>query len=63
VKADGKMLREQIVGPESAPDGWMEVTVDLSSYAAKDVALELVNQPTGWAWEAGYWAEIAVVSE
>ncbi len=63
VKADGTVLAEQTVGKETAPDGWLELDVDLSEYAGKTVALELVNQPTGWAWEAAYWARIAVESE
>jgi len=36
--------------------------VDLSGFAKK-VKLELVNQPSGWAWEAAYWAAIQVVSK
>ena len=30
---------------------------------ASEVKMELINQPTGWAFEAAYWAEIAIVSE
>jgi hypothetical protein len=63
VKADGKVLREQVVGPDTAPGGWLEVTVDLAEYAGREVKLELVNQPNGWAWEAGYWAEVRVEGE
>ena len=63
VKADGKVLEERTVGNETAPDGWLDLSVDLSPHAGKTVALELVNQPTGWAWEAAYWAQIAVESE
>lgn len=60
VKADGKVLAEQTVGKETAQEGWLDVEVDLSAYAGQTVTLELVNQPTGWAWEAAYWAEIAI---
>lgn len=63
VKADGKELLRKPVSKETAKDGWMEVSIDLTAYAGKTVALELVNQPSGWAWEAGYWAEIAVETE
>ena len=41
----------------------MDVEVNLSEYAGKEINLELVNQPTGWAFEGGYWAEIKLVSE
>ena len=51
------------IGKETAPEGWTEAQVDLSSFAGKTVRLELVNQPTGWMCEAGYWAEISLKSE
>jgi len=60
VKADGKPLLEQTVGPDTADDGWVELSVDLSPLAGKSVKLDLVNQPNGWSFEAGYWAEVAV---
>ncbi len=61
VKADGKELINTTVGKETAKDGWMEAEVDLSKYAGKEVKLELLNQPSGWQWEAGYWASIELV--
>jgi hypothetical protein len=64
VRADGKQLLRKPVGPATATDGqWLTQVVDLSAFAGRSVKLELVNQPTGWAWEAAYWAEIKVVSE
>jgi hypothetical protein len=63
VKADGKELFKTPVGKETAKDGWVLIEVDLSEYAGKEVNLELVNQPSGWAFEAGYWAEIKLVSK
>ena len=41
----------------------METKVDLSEFAGKKVKLELINQPTGWTFEGGYWAEIALISQ
>jgi hypothetical protein len=64
VRADGKQLLRKPVGPATATEGhWLTQTADLSDYAGKKVKLELVNQPSGWAWEAAYWAEIKLVSE
>jgi hypothetical protein len=63
VKADGKELLRKPVGKDTAKDGWLETEVDLSSHAGKTVNLELVNQPSGWSWEAAYWAKIAVQSK
>jgi hypothetical protein len=51
------------VGPKTTTDHWLTEEVDLSEYAGRTVKLELVNQPTGWAYEAAYWAEIRVLSE
>ena len=56
-------LRKSTEWVETAKDGWMDVEVNLSEYAGKEINLELVNQPTGWAFEGGYWAEIKLVSE
>ncbi|MDH4238755.1 MAG: ADP-ribosylglycohydrolase family protein [Phycisphaerae bacterium] len=63
VKADGKELLSTSVGKETAENGWMQTDVDLSDYAGKEINLELVNQPSGWQWEAGYWAKIELMSE
>jgi hypothetical protein len=63
VKADGKLVHKATISKATATDGWCAVTVDLSKWAGKEVALELVNQANGWQWEAGYWAAIAVKSE
>ncbi|MDR0869562.1 MAG: ADP-ribosylglycohydrolase family protein [Planctomycetaceae bacterium] len=58
VKADGKeLLKKQIIG------GWQDIAVDLSAFAGKTVKLELLNQPTDWACEAGYWSSAVVESK
>lgn len=62
VKADGELLKEQLVGPTTARDGWLNLDVDLTSFAGREVALELLNVPNGWAWEAAYWAHVALES-
>jgi len=62
IKAGGKELLKQRITAETTAKGWSELSVDLSDHAGKSVSLELVNQPDGWNWEAGYWAEIAVES-
>ncbi|NLX56202.1 MAG: ADP-ribosylglycohydrolase family protein [Planctomycetaceae bacterium] len=64
VRADDKELLRQPVGPSTCTAGhWLELSVDLSAFAGRDVRLDLVNQPSGWSFEAAYWAAIAVVSE
>lgn len=63
IRADGKELLSKVVGKDTAVDGWLDVDLDLSAYAGKSVKLELVNQPSGWSWEAAYWARIALETE
>jgi len=63
VKANGKELLKKTIGKETATDGWATVEVDLSALAGKEAQLEILNQPTGWSWEAAYWAEIQLRSE
>jgi hypothetical protein len=61
VKANGQVLAEQLIGQETALDRWLTLEVDLSGFAGRTINLELENRPNGWSFEAGYWAEIAVV--
>jgi hypothetical protein len=62
VRADGQELLRKPVDKTTAPNGWLTAEVDLSPLAGKSVKLELVNQPSGWSNEAGYWGKIAIVS-
>ncbi|HVX14560.1 MAG TPA: PVC-type heme-binding CxxCH protein [Pirellulales bacterium] len=63
VKVNGKKMYDGPVGPKTAQDGWLDVSVDLSSYAGTTVAIELLNQANGWSWEFGYWDRVRVVSQ
>ncbi len=63
VKANGKEILKKDVDAKNAPDGFMDVTVDLSDYANQTINLELINQPNGWAWEGAYWDRIGVVTK
>ncbi|MBN2138753.1 MAG: ADP-ribosylglycohydrolase family protein [Sedimentisphaerales bacterium] len=63
VRADGAEELEYTIAADSAQDGWLEVEVDLSHLTGKEVKLELVNQPNGWAYEAAYWQRIELVTK
>ncbi len=64
VKVDGEVVLRKPVGKATVTDGhWLTETVDLSRWAGRSAKLELVNQPSGWAYEAAYWAELDVRSE
>ena len=62
VKVDGKEIRKQTIGKEQDNPGsrWTNVDIDLTPYAGKKIKLELLNQPTGWSNEAGYWSKIDI---
>ena len=44
--------------------GWTEVAFDLTPFAGNNnVKIDLENKASGWAYEAGYWAEIEIKSK
>ncbi len=59
---DGEVVSREEISSGTANDGWCEVVVDLSPYAGKTVELQLLNVPTGWSWEFGYWSKIEIVT-
>lgn len=64
VRADGKELVRKPVSPKTCAQGhWLIENVDLTDFAGHRVKLELVDQPSGWSFEAAYWGEINIVSE
>lgn len=65
VRANGKeLLRKPVSKATATSEPWLVQEVDLSGFAGKQsVKIEIINQPSGWSFEAAYWAEIAVVSE
>jgi hypothetical protein len=63
VNANGESLLRKTIGPQTTTLGWTEVEVDLAQFAGRTVNLELVNQATGWHYEAAYWGEIVIASE
>ena len=62
VRGEGKELLRQTVAVngEARKDAWLDTAVDLSPFAGKIVTLEVLNQPSGWAFEAAYWAVLAL---
>ena len=63
VKAGGKEVYRGDVGKTTTENHWLKLSLDLSEFAGKDVELELINQPSGWQWEAAYWKTIEIVEE
>ncbi len=62
VTINGRPVVQKTIGPDVTTLGWTDITVDLSSYAGRTIDLQLLNLPTGWHYEAGYWAEISLPS-
>jgi hypothetical protein len=60
IRGNGEQLFRGSIGKETADNGWVQVEVDLTKYAGKEVKLELVNEPTGWSFEAAYWGKIEI---
>jgi len=62
VKVDDTQLLRKTIGPETTTVGWADVVVDLSPYAGQTVRIDLVNEPTGWDYEAAFWGQISLSS-
>ena len=62
VAVNKRPLVRKSIGMSTTDLGWTEVRADLSPYAGQTIELQLVNQPTGWHYEAAYWAEISLQS-
>lgn len=63
VRVDGKDVLTRPVGPQTAPTGWLEISVDLTPHAGKAVLVEFLNQPGGVGIDLAYWAEISIREE
>ena len=65
VRADGReLLRKAVSKATATEDPWLVQEVDLSGFAGKKAPkIEIINQPSGWSFEAAYWGEIAIITE
>ena len=64
VVAAGKVMADQIVGSSSvANDEWLDVSVDLTEFAGRQIQLSIENCPNNWSSEWAYWNKVAIVSE
>jgi putative heme-binding domain-containing protein len=58
VKINGQEVKKSTVGHDG--ERWKTVTVDLSEYAGKEVALRVEGAANGWSNEFGYWGQVKV---
>jgi len=58
VIANSDEILRQEVSPDTSIDGWVDMTVDLSTYAGKTIQLELWNLASGYGTGSAYWGAI-----
>ena len=64
VLADGQVILDQIVGPETVgPDEWLDVSIDLSKFAGRRIKLSIENRANNWRNEWAYWNKVKVITE
>ena len=54
IKVDGATLERRAIDQEVAPQGWTEVTVDLTPMAGKEVEVEILCHANNWSWEFAF---------
>jgi len=64
VLADGKVIADQIVGSKTVgTNEWLDVSVDLTSFAGRRINLDIENRANNWANEWAYWNSVKIVRE
>jgi len=65
VRADGvELLRKPVNKETTTSDPWLVEDIELSKFAGRNnLKLEVINQPSGWLYEAAYWAELEIESQ
>ena len=63
VFANGEKLHDSPVAESTAKAGWIDLAVDLSRFAGKNIVLEVHNHPNNWSNEFAYWHRVELVSQ
>ncbi|MCB1062174.1 MAG: hypothetical protein KDN20_04535 [Verrucomicrobiae bacterium] len=63
VRAGSDIVADQIVSYETVKEEWLNLEIDLTSYAGKTIELTIENAANDWRNEFGYWGSIEVVTE
>jgi putative heme-binding domain-containing protein len=61
ILGNGEKLHDQIIGPETAQGGWVDLEIDLQQFAGQSVTLVLQNAANNWSNEFGYWRNVEFV--
>jgi hypothetical protein len=62
-KVAGQVLHRQVVGPQTSASGWVDLSLDLATFAGETVDVEVLNAANGWAYEHAYWWLVELVTE
>jgi hypothetical protein len=64
VLAGKQVLADRLVSAKTVPQNqWLEVQVDLTEFAGRQVKLSLENRANDWFCEWAYWNQIKIVSQ
>jgi len=64
VLVNGKVMADQIVGPDTVGSNeWLDLSVDLSPFAGQRVNVSIENRANNWHNEWAYWNRVEIVRE
>jgi len=63
VIAGSDIVANQVISYETVKEEWLNLEVDLSSYAGKTIELNVENGANDWHNEFAYWSSIQIVHE
>ena len=63
ILANKDVLHDQIINFNNIKEQWLELKIDLTKYAGKDIELTLENRANNWAWEFGFWSYVKITHE
>jgi len=63
VKVGTEQLHTSMVDADTTKDGWVELEVDLSKFAGRNIVVDVHNHPDNWNYEHAYWSRLAIVEK
>lgn len=62
IRINGEVRGVVVIDDAFTNRGWAEIMFDLTSFAGRNILIELENRANGWSFEAGYWASLTIES-
>jgi len=63
VKVGDEQLHTSMIDAGTTKDGWVELEVDLSRFAGRNIVVDVHNHPNNWNYEHAYWGRLAIVEK